>query len=313
MTPSHNHLNLAFLPVSATCISITIVFIGRGVNIYRHSGNKRFQNFVSKWKEEYIMKTSIKDKPKIVEKVMDMIEALDPPGRFLELKEHQNLNSSWVEMDRKKAAAKVSQALREGATSIRLAEKKKGNLPVDEGQNSNNGSWTQPHDAKDDRQYQDTSEQSDAGESVSAASSVTPSPEEEEEEGEEEGEEDYDEQNQSSEEGTDNDDDDDDDIDEVRSNTDDLADRKSKISPEGVSPEIKKTALKTPVKGKPAVTLSTSSSSTMKSPNSPRKSRIADKFCPKQRQWIIYDPRETDVISGRGAAIYQHSGNKLLR
>ena len=306
MTLSRNHLNVVFFcSISATCISITIVLSGRGVNIYRHSGNKRFQKFVSKWKEEYIMKTSIKDKPKIVQKVMDMIEALDPPGRFLELKEHQNLASSWVEMDRKKAAAKVSQALREGATSIRLAEKKKGNLPVDgvEGQNLNNVSWIQHHDDKDDRQYQDASEESEG--SVSAASSVTPSPEE-----------DDDEQHQSSEEGTDDDGDDDDgddDIDEVHPITDDLTDRKLKMSPEGISPEIKKTAMNTPVKGKPAAAPSTSSSSTIKSPKTPSKPKIADKFCPKQKQWIIYEPRATDVISGRGAAIYQHSGNKLLR
>ena len=249
----------------------------------------KFQQIVSKWKEEYIMKTSLKDKPKIVQRVVDELEALDPPGRFLELMEPQNSKSAWIEMDRKKALAKVSQALREGATSIRRAEQSKGLLQRDgvtEGSKLMSSSGSSSSDSEEDSVLSEAS--------YSSKSSLSR-------------------QRRLSSESESDSDDDEGSNDVARSYSDSVSYTKSKKSPVKKSLASKRSTVATPTEKRTSVSPSTRIFKKVISPTGASKSMGVEEYCPKLKRQIIFEPRSTDVISGRGAAIYQHSGNILLR
>mmetsp|Transcript_16990 Transcript_16990/g.34868 ORF Transcript_16990/g.34868 Transcript_16990/m.34868 type:complete len:379 (-) Transcript_16990:161-1297(-) len=104
---------------------------GRRFNL-RHPGNMAFRKMVMERKEEYCHAESRKEKTAITACIVKQIAALSPPGRFL-LKDEENeadkgkilLSASgdwlgcWIEATPAQAHAKTSQALREGAPSIR--------------------------------------------------------------------------------------------------------------------------------------------------------------------------------------------------
>lgn len=89
-------------------------------------------------KESYTLGKDKGDKARVCQEVYDLIVSQDPPGRFLmreggdKMKGRSggpSLNSAsqrnkWVEIPTSRAMAKISQALREGAPSIREAAKK---------------------------------------------------------------------------------------------------------------------------------------------------------------------------------------------
>lgn len=106
------------------------VLCGRGGNINSHPGNIAFRSYVSEHKNTYNLTTNKHEKSAISQSVVDRIHNLSPSGRFLmkvqvKDKDHKSngggggVVSFWVEVDNAKAVAKTSQALREGAPSIR--------------------------------------------------------------------------------------------------------------------------------------------------------------------------------------------------
>ena len=93
------------------------VLCGRGGGINSHPGNKTFRQWVRIEKERYNLAINKAEKNRISRKIIDQVRNLSPPGRFL-MKDSSKPNL-WVEIDDMKAMAKTSQALREGAPSIR--------------------------------------------------------------------------------------------------------------------------------------------------------------------------------------------------
>ena len=85
------------------------VICGRGGKVNNHPGNKRFRNFISKYKLDYLHATKL-DKPALADKVLQKVK----PGRFL-----VQVPDGYVECDDSRAREKASQALREGAAKLR--------------------------------------------------------------------------------------------------------------------------------------------------------------------------------------------------
>jgi len=67
----------------------------------------------------YNLATSKADKARVAKEVIQKVTSLNPPGRFLTRDPSGGIGSWWVEIDEVKAMAKTSQALREGAPTIR--------------------------------------------------------------------------------------------------------------------------------------------------------------------------------------------------
>eukprot|EP00543_Licmophora_paradoxa_P001960 CAMPEP_0202456980 /NCGR_PEP_ID=MMETSP1360-20130828/14109_1 /ASSEMBLY_ACC=CAM_ASM_000848 /TAXON_ID=515479 /ORGANISM="Licmophora paradoxa, Strain CCMP2313" /LENGTH=329 /DNA_ID=CAMNT_0049076943 /DNA_START=89 /DNA_END=1078 /DNA_ORIENTATION=+ len=99
------------------------VLCGRGGGINSHSGNKTFREFVRERKNSYNLASSKSDKARVAKEVMNRVHSLNPPGRFLQRDGSGAGGGWWVEIDEVKALAKTSQALREGAPSIRAQHK----------------------------------------------------------------------------------------------------------------------------------------------------------------------------------------------
>ena len=95
------------------------VLAGRGGGINSHEGNKVFRDHVKVYKNDYNLARSKAEKARVARKVMELIQSQSPPGRFLQREANNAVGTYWVEIDDAKAMAKTSQALREGAPSIR--------------------------------------------------------------------------------------------------------------------------------------------------------------------------------------------------
>jgi hypothetical protein len=104
------------------------VLSGRGGNINNHFGNIQFRSFVEEEKKSYNLTTNKTVKSEISQSIIDKIHNLTPSGRFLKKDNSSTGNGMWVEVTEALALSKTSQALREGAPTIRAeaAEKKPG-------------------------------------------------------------------------------------------------------------------------------------------------------------------------------------------
>lgn len=91
------------------------VLCGRGVTTNRHPGNESFRSLVGVNKEVYVS-SSKKQKMAISRSIVEAVRSLFPPGRFLEKNPQTGL---WSDIGHKKAVEKTSQALRDGAASLR--------------------------------------------------------------------------------------------------------------------------------------------------------------------------------------------------
>lgn len=85
------------------------VICGRGGNINKSVGNKRFRKFVAMYRLDYLHADRL-EKPALALKVLEKVK----PGRFLVKIPH-----GYVECDDSRAQEKASQALREGAAKLR--------------------------------------------------------------------------------------------------------------------------------------------------------------------------------------------------
>lgn len=101
------------------------VLSGRGGAINSHIGNQHFREWVRVRRERYNLAKSKVEKARVANEVMDLVRNQNPPGRFLQRDQSSSSMGVtwWVEVDEIKAMAKTSQALREGAPSIRAAHK----------------------------------------------------------------------------------------------------------------------------------------------------------------------------------------------
>lgn len=95
------------------------VLCGRGGGINGHVGNRVFRDLVAERRLDYNLASSKSEKARVAKEVMNLVTGLSPPGRFLMRDPTGGIGSWWIEIDENKAMAKTSQALREGAPSIR--------------------------------------------------------------------------------------------------------------------------------------------------------------------------------------------------
>ena len=91
------------------------VLCGRGGMTNQHVGNAHWRSLVAANRRLYI-KLPKKQKMLVAESIVKAVRSQDPPGRFLKL-DHQT--KVWTDIGDRKAAAKTSQALREGAPKLR--------------------------------------------------------------------------------------------------------------------------------------------------------------------------------------------------
>ena len=98
------------------------VFKGRGKGISSHPGNIQCRNIINGIREQYAFATSLIEKEICAKRVLNEIQQMDPPGRFLS---HDKNTNEWVEISENAALAKIRQALREGAPDL-LNKKNKG-------------------------------------------------------------------------------------------------------------------------------------------------------------------------------------------
>jgi len=99
------------------------VLCGRGGGINGHVGNKVFRDLVAERRLDYNLASTKAEKARVAKEVMDIVTSMSPPGRFLMRDPTGGIGSWWIEIDENKAMAKTSQALREGAPSIRAQHK----------------------------------------------------------------------------------------------------------------------------------------------------------------------------------------------
>jgi hypothetical protein len=90
------------------------VLCGRGGLTNNAKGNVFFRRMVRIKQESYLL-ASKRQKAGVAREIVEMVRALDPPGRFLK----KDTNGVWVEIGDRKAREKTSQALREGAPELR--------------------------------------------------------------------------------------------------------------------------------------------------------------------------------------------------
>jgi len=92
------------------------VLRGRGKKISNHPGNRKFSNIIKGTRQQYVF--ARKDKKRLYSKrVLDVIQQMDPPGRFLSAGKEVD---EWIEDICKEALAKIRQALRGGASDLLL-------------------------------------------------------------------------------------------------------------------------------------------------------------------------------------------------
>lgn len=95
------------------------VLCGRGGGINSHVGNRIFRDWVADRRLDYNLASSKADKARVAKEVMNQVTMQNPPGRFLQRDATGGIGSWWIEITEEKAMAKTSQALREGAPTIR--------------------------------------------------------------------------------------------------------------------------------------------------------------------------------------------------
>mmetsp|Transcript_3737 Transcript_3737/g.3519 ORF Transcript_3737/g.3519 Transcript_3737/m.3519 type:complete len:237 (-) Transcript_3737:28-738(-) len=84
------------------------VLFGRGGARNHHAGNRRYRQLVSDNKQQYRQSACKDEKTKIAKSIVDAVNKYD--GRFLM---QDALTGDWIEVEKRKARQKVSQALRD--------------------------------------------------------------------------------------------------------------------------------------------------------------------------------------------------------
>mmetsp|Transcript_12280 Transcript_12280/g.21564 ORF Transcript_12280/g.21564 Transcript_12280/m.21564 type:complete len:429 (-) Transcript_12280:340-1626(-) len=135
--PRHHPLN------GQECIQVHDhdVLSGRGVNIAQHPGNERFRALVNtRHDESYCESFTTREKRALAQEIIDHIQSLDPPGRFLKRngKSHSNrgLAGPWEELSPKDVLKKTCQALRDCNRSDRSGYAAAVKVPEDVKQNT---------------------------------------------------------------------------------------------------------------------------------------------------------------------------------
>jgi len=113
------------------------VILGRGRLISAHSGNVRFRSLVSQKKETYSRSINNKSKRGVALSIVEEIESLNPPGRFLIEKSGTKLASieegEWIHVEKEKAIEKALHCLREKDKGGNNSRQRKDKQPTAKG------------------------------------------------------------------------------------------------------------------------------------------------------------------------------------
>ena len=92
------------------------VLLGRGAAINNHTGNINFREIVKDKQGRYVTSITNIQKQIIAMEILQHIESLNPPGRFIK----QDIKTGlWHDVGAEKARKKISQALRENASTMK--------------------------------------------------------------------------------------------------------------------------------------------------------------------------------------------------
>ena len=83
----------------------------------RHPGNITFRNICKEFQENYVKAINNYEKYLITTEIMERIQGLDPPGRFID--KDSKKGKSYYDVGEVRARKKISQALRENAPEIK--------------------------------------------------------------------------------------------------------------------------------------------------------------------------------------------------
>ena len=92
------------------------VLNGRGKSANTWQGNVFYRDLIRCHKLEYVI-ADPEEQRHIAKRVVDNIRALSPSGRFLEV---DKTSGTWHDIGDEKAILKIRQALREGASDLRI-------------------------------------------------------------------------------------------------------------------------------------------------------------------------------------------------
>lgn len=95
------------------------VLCGRGVNISHHPGNERFRSLITNYRDHsYCTSYSASEKKAVALEIIQHIQSLVPPGRFLKRdtrggQSPRGRDGPWIELGEREAVKKTCQALRD--------------------------------------------------------------------------------------------------------------------------------------------------------------------------------------------------------
>jgi hypothetical protein len=117
------------------------VLCGRGVNISQHPGNERFRALVNtRTDESYCTSFTTSEKRALADEIINHIQLLDPPGRFLKRsgrsQSSRGLNGPWEELSPKECIKKACQALRDCNRTDRSGYAAQVHIPEDVKENA---------------------------------------------------------------------------------------------------------------------------------------------------------------------------------
>ena len=107
MKKSQDINNIANQKIKHQCTDRDVLF-GRGGARNHHAGNRRYRELVNSNKNVYRQSSCKDEKTKIAKSIVDSVNRYG--GRFLM---QDPINGDWIEVEKRKARQKVSQALRD--------------------------------------------------------------------------------------------------------------------------------------------------------------------------------------------------------
>ncbi|KAL7481148.1 hypothetical protein ACHAW6_006826 [Cyclotella cf. meneghiniana] len=95
------------------------ILLGRGGHNHQHSGNEQLREIARSRVNDYSRATK-KGKAAISREVLQQVQGMDPPGRFLR---KDSVTNAFVEVNKRQAREKVCQTLRDAVSEQRVVER----------------------------------------------------------------------------------------------------------------------------------------------------------------------------------------------
>lgn len=108
--------NIDELPIRCTeAPGTNDILCGNGKVYFDHPGNQYFRELVNRYRKDFLGCVSSRRKKALTEMIVDAIQMLSPPGRFLKQDKKTKL---WYDIGRSETLVKARQALQDGASTM---------------------------------------------------------------------------------------------------------------------------------------------------------------------------------------------------